>query len=256
MLSYLKQIFSQKNKSRMNNIDIAKVKAYFNVTSFKYLKSESVIQIRMAAIREMLAGVNKLKILDLGCGDGSLSLQFLPEVDLITLVDFSDNMLNICRNKVQDKWVNRVEFIVKDINSFVTQHKYDVVLCVGVLSHVESIYSVLNKIFECTKPGGYCIIQLSDSGKLLGRLLNSYVRFKNTIRASDGYDLRSMSLADILKITNSLGLCLKKERRYFIPPLLSRLVSEEQVKKYGLWMMNHRLLASVGPEVILMFKSN
>lgn len=235
-------------------MDIAQVKRYFNVTSFKYLKNRSVIKIRMVAIREMLTGINKSTILDLGCGDGSLSLQFLPEVDLITLVDFSDNMLNICRNKVPDKWVNRVEFIVKDINSFVTKDKYDVVLCVGVLSHVESIYSVLNKIFECTKPGGYCIIQLSDSGKLLGRLLNSYVRFKNTIRASDGYDLRSMSLADILKITNSLGLCLKKERRYFIPPLLSRLVSGEQVKKYGLWMMNHRWLASVGPEVILMFK--
>jgi ubiquinone/menaquinone biosynthesis C-methylase UbiE len=256
MLSYLKQIFSQKNKDRMNNIDIAKVKDYFNVTSFKYLKSESVIQIRMAAIREMLAGVKKSKILDLGCGDGSLSLQFLPDVDLITLVDFSDNMVNICRNKVPDQWVNKVKFIVKDINSFVPQHKYDVVLCVGVLSHVESIYSVLNKIYECTKPGGYCIIQLSDSGKFLGKLLNSYVRFKKSITASEGYKLRSMSLVDILNITNSFGFSLEKERRYFIPPLLSRLVSEEKVKKYGLWMMNHRLLAAVGPEVILMFKIN
>jgi ubiquinone/menaquinone biosynthesis C-methylase UbiE len=256
MLSFLKQIFSPKNNTHMNNMDIGQVKSYFDATSFKYLKSRSVIQIRMVAIRKMLHGINKSKILDLGCGDGSLSLQFLPEVDLITLVDFSDNMLNICRNKVPGQWKNRVEFIAKDINLFAPKQKYDVVLCMGVLSHVDSIHRVLNKIFECTKPGGYCIIQLSDSGKLLGKLLNSYVRFKKNLMASDGYDLRTMSLTDILKITNSLGLCLKQERRYFIPPLLSRLVSGEQVKKYGLWMMNNRLLASVGPEVILMFKND
>jgi hypothetical protein len=124
----------------------------------------------------------------------------------------------------------------------------------GVLSHVNSIYQVLKKISECTKPGGYSIIQLSDSGKILGKLLNSYLRFKENLVASFGYNLRSMSLKDILKITDSLGLSLQKERRYFIPPLLSRLVSEEQVKKYGLWMMNNRLLASVGSEAILMFK--
>jgi 2-polyprenyl-3-methyl-5-hydroxy-6-metoxy-1,4-benzoquinol methylase len=248
-------IFNLEKNYRMNDIDIAKVKDYFNESSFKYLKSQSVIQIRMVAIREMLAGIKKSKILDLGCGDGSLSLQFLPEVDLITLVDFSNNMMNICRNKIADRWANRVECIVNDILMFLPQHKYDVVLCIGVLSHVKSIYSVLNKIFECTKSGGYCIIQLSDSGKFLGKLLNSYVRFKKNITASDGYDLRSMSVADILKITQSLGFSLKKERRYFIPPLLGRLVSEEKVKKYGLWMMNNRLLASVGPEVILMFKN-
>ena len=94
----------------------------------------------MVAIREMLDGIKKSKILDLGCGDGSLSLQFLPEVDLITLVDFSDNMLNICRNKVPRRMGNRVDFIVNDINLFAPQQKYDVVLCMGVLSHVKSIY--------------------------------------------------------------------------------------------------------------------
>jgi ubiquinone/menaquinone biosynthesis C-methylase UbiE len=246
----------RKNNFHRNNMDIARVINYFNIDSPKYLQKRSVIEIRMVAIKEMLNGIEKAKVLDLGCGDGSLSLQFLPEVKLITLVDFSDNMLNICRNKVAGEWGDRVEFINQDINLFAPEEKYDVVLCIGVLSHVNSIYQVLNKICECTKPGGYCIIQLSDSGKLLGKLVNSYVRFKKNIMASDGYDLRSMSLTDILKITNSLGLCLKKERRYFIPPLLRRLVSGEQVKKYGLWMMNNRLLASVGPEVILMFKSD
>ena len=68
------------------------------------------------------------KILDLGAGTGIFSqfvLEKYPQAD-ITLLDFSEQMLSVARERFKD--IKNVSFQVADMMTFKPQQKYDAVI--------------------------------------------------------------------------------------------------------------------------------
>ena len=136
----------------------------------RYLRLDFGIRVRARLVREMLGTVEGLRVLDIGCGDGSISLQFAGEARQITLVDMSPEMLAEAEKHVPSEYRDRVELINSSLDGFTPREAYGVVLCIGVLAHVPSADAALRKIADCLEPGGRAIVQLTDFSRAAGWL--------------------------------------------------------------------------------------
>ena len=92
----------------------ANVKQFFDQTRC-YLEKNVNIEIRKRIVRELVGDIRNSRILDLGCGDGSISLQFLNETNYISLVDLSPNMLAIARENTPAQCKVNVGYINRDL---------------------------------------------------------------------------------------------------------------------------------------------
>ena len=65
-----------------------------------YLRGNHRVSLRAHFVRGLLGDVRNSRILDLGCGDGRISAQFLPAGNHVTMLDLSDRMLERVKNNV------------------------------------------------------------------------------------------------------------------------------------------------------------
>ena len=137
------------------------MRAFFETDA--YLSGNAAIVGRARLVQRMLAPLAQSRVVDLGCGDGSLSLPLLGDGNVLTLVDFSSSMLDRARLATPDHCWDQVEFVQSDIAAFRPDDPYDVVICVGVLAHVPSVPATIEAVGALLRPGGRAVIQLSDS---------------------------------------------------------------------------------------------
>lgn len=91
--------------------------------------------------------IRKMSILDVGCYDGWI-LQQLSDLPFSKMVGVEPRESNIIKGKTIRKLLNikcRIEFEIGDIESLGSQ-KFDIVICTGVLHHVESIPLAIHKL--------------------------------------------------------------------------------------------------------------
>jgi len=125
-----------------------KVKFFFNKSN--YLKNSSDrISIRTKLVRQFLGDIKNVKILDIGCGDGSLSLQFLNKKNTITFVDISEKMLKKVSKNVPTDLISNVVLINNSFDALSDDELFDIVICVGVIAHVPSV-ELLFKLSLCS----------------------------------------------------------------------------------------------------------
>ena len=96
------------------------------------------ITIRMETVQDFVRGRGRVeRILDIGCGDGSLSLQLLNPDTRITLLDRSEAMLRTAASRIPDSLKANVS-IVNDnlLTTELPTDEFDLIICVGVLAYV------------------------------------------------------------------------------------------------------------------------
>src|SRR5437773_11740974 len=89
------------------------VKSFFDRTNV-YLRKSFGISLRVSIVRRLLGDLDGSTILDLGCGDGRVSLQYLSHNNKITLVDLSERMLEQTRLNTPEAFKTNVEYINGD----------------------------------------------------------------------------------------------------------------------------------------------
>ncbi|MBL4623906.1 MAG: methyltransferase domain-containing protein, partial [Flavobacteriales bacterium] len=93
-----------------------KAKYFFNNTP-NYLTTEYGIRIRKETIDSVLSSTHFDSALDIGCGDGSISINQVENFNSLTLLDISENMLKIAERKTPDKFKPKVSYINKPFDS-------------------------------------------------------------------------------------------------------------------------------------------
>jgi 2-polyprenyl-3-methyl-5-hydroxy-6-metoxy-1,4-benzoquinol methylase/DNA-binding XRE family transcriptional regulator len=91
-----------------------------------------------------------VKILDCGCGYGSLGLlmmPLLPEGSTYTGIDFADELIEQGKKMFLNSGVQG-EFIKKDFYAYPITQKYDIVICQGVLRHIGNWEKFISKMIE------------------------------------------------------------------------------------------------------------
>ncbi len=209
-----------------------KVHSYFSEPQ-RYLKEGYNLRIRKECVHDFTRGEQYENIIDAPCGDASISLPLLPKCSHLTLVDFSHQMLNIALKNIPLSEKEKTEFICSDIRNLnLPYNHYDLIICLGLLSHLKDPISALDALMPLLKSGGKLILQNTDSGHWYFRLIKIYETIK-TIFNPHHYHLYPVSEKLICSILQNHGFTLQNQFRYNQSFLgLGRMISS--VKKYNL----------------------
>jgi 2-polyprenyl-3-methyl-5-hydroxy-6-metoxy-1,4-benzoquinol methylase len=190
------------------------------------------IRIRAETVKELAKSSGDIRILDIGCGDGSISLPLLTETTRMTLLDLSSSMLSIARSKIPAEVTGNVETVHQDFMA--AQFKpqsFDLILCIGVLAHVASPADFIAKMVSLLKPEGSIIIECTDASHFLTRMVSIFSKAWGLLRPTT-YRLNAVSYSEIMKILGRYHLRSKSKFRYAAPlPGSYRLFSQDLLYK-------------------------
>jgi ubiquinone/menaquinone biosynthesis C-methylase UbiE len=98
---------------------------------------------------------DELKVLDACGGSGNVALKLLGWKINVTVVDVSEDLLNILRRKCS-KFGYLPGIVCKEIGAFFLEKidKYDLIVFSSALHHLQDVRSVLRMAYPCLKRGG------------------------------------------------------------------------------------------------------
>lgn len=197
----------------------ARVKAVFE-DPWRYLNSRRVdIRVRAETVKSYASRLDSRRVLDIGCGDGSISLPLLNSRNHITLLDFSVGMTSLARSRVPEKLAGHVDIRNEDfMTASFGADRFDLILCLGVLAHVDTPEDVVRKIGSLLVPGGHVILQFTDAYHLSGRV-GRVRRGVLELVAPPRFSVNLFSFERIAGLFAAQGLRSISEYRYGLPPI-------------------------------------
>lgn len=120
-------------------------------------------------VRPYLEGHLKpgMKVLDCGCGPGTLTLGLAQAVDPghATGIDIEQGMIDTANGLARERGVSNVEFRVDDITDLsFADDGFDLVFASAVLEHLPDPVAALREVRRVLKPGGSAVIINTDWG--------------------------------------------------------------------------------------------
>ena len=102
---------------------------------------------------------NLLKVLDVGCGVGSLSLYLVKRGLKVDGIDISKKAIQLCKEYAKQKNLDEnVRFLVSGFYNLKTKDCYDLIICSEVLEHLENDSKALLKLKTLLTKDGILII--------------------------------------------------------------------------------------------------
>ena len=233
-----------------------RVKLFFNKLDYLKNSSDRII-VRSRIVKKYLGDLKNVSILDIGCGDGSLSLQYLDESNHLTMVDISDNMLRKVSEKIPKALKSNVRLVNDSFEVISDAEQFDVILCVGVIAHVPVVDDLFEKIATLLKPNGYLIIETTPNPYPIGKLLFPYYYLRSLVSGqSVGYDKNRLKVGDLMNYLIGSGFSFIQSVRYSFPlPGMSHWPQSLKLR-YTLFTLNNSLMSKFGSEHIFLFKKN
>ena len=212
---------------------VDQVKSAFAQPEQYLLRMAYNIQVRREIVEGFVGDAVLKSILDIGCGNGAISIPLLRHYSQLTLLDVSNNMLSIARSRIPTEFLGNVETINEDfMKAELPIQSYDLILCLGVLAHVDSPMDVIAKMVSLVKPNGSIIVENSDSQHPVSYLFNLYLAIRNVFLPTP-YPLNQLSGAKLVEMFGNHGLKLSALYRYTLPvPGMARVFSNDSMYKY------------------------
>lgn len=228
------------------------VKSFFDKPDI-YLRKSFGISMRALIVRGLLGELEGSTILDLGCGDGRVSIQYLSLSNRITLVDLSEKMLEKARLNTPGTLSQNVAYLNTDFHKLTFDSTFDVVLCIGVLAHVASVNETIASIARFLRPNGRCVLQLTDDQRAIAKIERFYRSLANNGH-SYGYSINRTTPLDVIAVAEDNGLKTIDSRRFsLLLPGMGKL-PDEWLYGYQMYTLNNSFLSRHGSEVILLLE--
>lgn len=88
------------------------------------------------------------KVLDIGCGSGSLTHDIAKKAQKVLAIDINKKSIDIAKIKFHKK---NIKYIVGDVTKYEFNESFDYIILSNVLEHIKDRYDFLNKIKLLTK---------------------------------------------------------------------------------------------------------
>jgi ubiquinone/menaquinone biosynthesis C-methylase UbiE len=104
------------------------------------------------------AGIDAgMRILDLGCGAGDVSMlaaELAGPAGFVVGIDRNQEVLDVARNRAQEAGLRQISFVRASIEEFFVDEPFDLVIGRYILVHQEEPVALLRKAARLVRPGG------------------------------------------------------------------------------------------------------
>lgn len=115
--------------------------------------------------------ITKGKFLDLGCGVGTISFFLAGKGHSGVGFDISSDAIELANSSVSALGLShQVKFKQKNLQTWMTDAKYDYVICSEVIEHIENDFLLVNKIYNSLTKDGILILSTPLKGAPLFKL--------------------------------------------------------------------------------------
>jgi|SRR5580700_10091859 SAM-dependent methyltransferase len=198
----------------------------------RYLDSRQVdIRVRAETVREFAATTEWQRLLDIGCGDGTISLPLLTPTSHLTLMDMSASMVAIAKSNIPEHFAANVEVRNEDfMKAHFNPASFDLIISVGVMAHVESPDNFLSAIAKLLRPGGSLVIEFTDCRHMVGRLGRLFGTLQEFV-APAKYRTNRLSFPEMAQLFQRHRMRLVSEFRYATAPVpgIERLLNHDML---------------------------
>lgn len=226
-----------------------KVEDYFNETD-RYLRNNLIISLRSRLLKENLPDLKNKYILDIGSGNGDLTLPYIKD-NKITFLDLSDKMLEIVRSKIPKESYQNGEFINIDLDKFVHTKKYNYVFMIGVLAYVNSLENTFSKLEGLLDDNGTLIIEFTNSRNIITIAKRLIYKVTKMFGNDLGFNMNNISFQEIKKELRKNKLEYNNLLTYWPPLPGFRLLPKSNRNFIYYKLLNSKLLMALGSEIIL-----
>lgn len=125
--------------------------------------------------RHILTTINKFlisrrKILDIGCGAGTISLYLASKGHHVLGIDISQSAVNAANKSAKILRLKNISFERMNFPYELPTDKYDFIICSEVIEHIQDDNLALKKIFSLLKRGGVAFISTPSKNAPLHKL--------------------------------------------------------------------------------------
>lgn len=152
-------------------------------------------------------------VLDVGCGEGSVTIPLSKEVSSITAIDATEKMLEILDERLESEGINNVKTILDDINDVSSKKygHYDIVLASRVVNGIKSIKKVFSNLDDIANK--YVFVTLFGPNNW--KLEKDFHEFINKeYKGAPSYTILINLLADMGIYANVINLDVGPVRTY------------------------------------------
>ena len=126
----------------------------FNPIRIRYIKENIIQNFKLKAKKRPL---QKINILDIGCGGGLLSEPMTRLGASVTGIDASDKNINIAKLHAKKNKLN-IKYLCATPENLKIKDKFDVILNMEIVEHVENINFFLNSCSKLLKKNGIMFV--------------------------------------------------------------------------------------------------
>jgi ubiquinone/menaquinone biosynthesis C-methylase UbiE len=193
-----------------------------------YVTSQAFnIKIRVETIKEFTKNLKPENILDIGCGDGSLSVPLFSETNRLTFLDRSQGMLDLVSARLPKGSADRVSLLNMDfMDAQFGEQRFDLIICVGVMAYIVDRRSFVQKIASLLRPGGTLITECSDGAHFYTKLGRLYESLRVKLGRAD-FPTTARPASELTALLKEFGFENRGVFRYSLPPYaLRRFLSQ------------------------------
>ncbi|MCU0421844.1 MAG: class I SAM-dependent methyltransferase [Bacteroidia bacterium] len=226
------------------------VKAFFDETN-KYLHKDFGVRVRREIVAEIVSSdFENKKIIDIGCGNGDVSLQFLSASKCLHFLDISDKMLHLVEQKIPDIHKSKVRFYNGDLEQLSIDEKYDIVIAFGLIMHVNSPENTLKRLAELLNENGLLITQYTNANHPIA-IANTWLR-----KEKENYKINKINPHSFEKWISKLPLQILKSFSYSL--LINGLgrLSNDTLYKFHKKTYTNAILSKLGMDKVYVLRKN
>jgi len=131
---------------------------FYKLLDLMFLRSWYVRR-ELLRIRNVF-GKKEISIYDAGSGYGQYTYFMTKHLMPCTVysVDIKEKWINDSREFFNQQKISNVEFAVEDLTEIGHQNRFDLIVCVDVMEHIEDDKRVFSNFFNALTKGGYMLI--------------------------------------------------------------------------------------------------
>ena len=181
------------------------IRIFYNNFHKKNSRTHKIIDPKSFTYQNILKIINdtlpnkNIKILDYGCGTGSVALYLSNGINKVTGYDISNKAISLCKYSANKNNLKNI-FFTDDLKQ--VGDKFDIVICIEVVEHVKNDVELINLLNNKLSKNGKLILSTPSLNAPLYRLglLENFDKSVGHLRRYDNNSLISIFSKTNLKI--------------------------------------------------------